>query len=181
MTTSARLLTSVPPEERERFTALAEDQGVSVSRLLAGLVHKAVRETPEAKIERLRESARQGKAPAEKYTVRLTSVDGARLEERAQRRSVTASGYVAHLLRAHLRASPPMPYGEFQEIKRVVNELAGIRAELSRLTEGIPGYEIEEGLKQSVVRLLPALRGIREQIQSALVINSRSWEAPDAE
>lgn len=180
MATSARLFTSVPPQEQERLTALAAEQGVSPSRLLAGLVHKAVLETPDAKIERLRQAALKDKSPAAKYTVRLTSADGARLEERAQRRGVTASGYVAHLLRAHLRASPPMPYGEFQEIKRVVNELAGIRAELSRLTEGASHWELEEGIKESVLKLLPALKGIREQIQQALTVNSRSWEAGDA-
>jgi hypothetical protein len=181
MATSARLFTSVPHEEGARLVALAAEQGVSAPRLLANLVRKAVRETPDAKIERLRLSALKDKAPAEKYTVRLTSADGARLEERAQRRGVTSSGYVAHLLRAHLRANPPMPYAEFQEIKRVVNELSGIRAELSRLTEGVPGFEIEEGLKLSVLRLLPALKGIREQIQSAHISNSQSWHAPDAE
>jgi hypothetical protein len=58
-------------------------------------------------------------------------LDAARLEARAQARGVTASRYVSHLLRAHLRADPPMPYGEFQELKRVVNELAGVRAAIA--------------------------------------------------
>ena len=54
-------------------------------------------------------------------------IDAALLEARAQGRGVTPSGYAAHVLRAHLRTDPPMPYREFEGLKRVVNELAGVR------------------------------------------------------
>jgi hypothetical protein len=94
---------------------------------------------------------------------------------------MTASGYVAHVLRAHLRADPPMPYGEFQELKRVVNELAGIRAAMAQLAsrEG-PAQALEPSLKDNVLKLLPALKQIRDKVQDTLVANSKSWEAPDA-
>lgn len=108
MTASARLLTSVEPDQRQRFSELAAAQGVSSSRLLARLVHRALIENPEEKVKRLLEEAAADKAPAEKYTVRLMGLDAARLESRAVARGVTASGYVAHVLRAHLRADPPM-------------------------------------------------------------------------
>ena len=97
MVASARLLTSVEPQQRERFSELAAAQGVSSSRLLARLVHRALIENPEAKVKRLLEEAAAGKAPAEKYTVRLMGLDAARLESRAQARGVTASGYVARI------------------------------------------------------------------------------------
>jgi hypothetical protein len=71
MTASARLLNSVEPEQRERFSELAAAQGVSSSGLLARLVHRALIENPEEKVRRLLEEAAAGKAPAEKYTVRL--------------------------------------------------------------------------------------------------------------
>ncbi len=130
MATSARLLTSVPEVERERFTALAAERGVSVSHLLARLVRTAIAESPTARLQRLTPAAANDKAPAEKYTVRLMGADAATLEDRAQGRCMTASGYVAHDLRAHLRAEPPMPYKEFQELKVVTNELASIRGAL---------------------------------------------------
>jgi hypothetical protein len=181
MAATARLLTSVPPDQRERFSALAQAHGVSSSKLLARLVHRALVEQPAAKVQRLLEESRAGKAPAEKYTVRLLGGDAARLEARAQARGVTASGYVAHVLRAHLRADPPMPYGEFQELKRVVNELAGIRAAMAQLAAGAGGgAALEASLKDNVMKLLPALKQIREQIQATLVANSKSWEAPNA-
>ena len=51
MVASARLLTSVEPDQRQRFSELAAAQGVSSSRLLARLVHRALIENPEAKVE----------------------------------------------------------------------------------------------------------------------------------
>jgi hypothetical protein len=176
MAVSARLLTSVPPDQRARFSELAAAQGVSSSKLLARLVWTALKENPDAKVKRLLEEAAAGKAPAEKYTVRLMGADAARLEGRAQARGVTASGYVAHVLRAHLRADPPMPYAEFQELKRVVNELAGVRAAMAQLAsrEG-PTQGLEPLLKENVLKLLPALKQIRDKVQDTLIANSKSW------
>lgn len=172
MTASARLLTSVEPEQHERFSELAAAQGVSLSMLLARLVRRALIENPEAKVKRLLEGAAAGKAPAEKYTVRLMGLDAARLESRAQARGITASGYVAHVLRAHLRADPPMPYGEFQELKRVVNELSGIRGAMAQLASREAATQgLEPSLKENVLRLLPALKTIREKGQDMLIAN----------
>jgi hypothetical protein len=181
MRQSARLKTSISSEQHDRFADLAAAQGVSASKLLARLVWTALRENPDAKVKRLLADAQAGRAPAEKYTVRLLGLDAARLEARAQARGVTASGYVAHLLRAHLRADPPMPYGEFQELKRVVNELAGIRLALAQLTSGeTSGSNLDASVKDTVMKLLPALKHIRERVQETLSANSKSWEAPGA-
>ena len=181
MPNSTQLKAYVDPEQQQRFAELAAAQGVSSSKLLAQLVWRALAEKPAAKAKRLTQAVHEGRAPAEKYTVRLMGLDAARLEERAQARGLTASGYVAHFLRAHLRANPPMPYGEFQELKRIVNELAAIRADLADLAarEG-PARAIEPSLQQNVMRLLPALKQIRERVQDTLVAHSKSWEAPDA-
>ncbi|MEO7208174.1 MAG: hypothetical protein ABI145_15660 [Steroidobacteraceae bacterium] len=181
MPASARLFATVPLDQRDRLSQLAYAKGLSVPRLLAGLVDKALAENPEEKVRRLRNQAQVDRAPAERYTVRLMGADAARLEERAQGRSVTASGYVVHLLRAHLRAEPPMPYKEFQELKRVVNELEGIRLALQQLVTYRSAREaVEVSLRENVLRLLPALKQIRDKIQDTLVANSKSWEVPNA-
>jgi hypothetical protein len=74
-----------------------------------------------------------------------------------------------------------MPYGEFQTLKRVVNELAGIRGALNELVTKPPaGTMIEEGLRENIFKLLPALKSIRTQVHYTLVANSKSWAAPDA-
>jgi hypothetical protein len=132
----------------------------------------------------VRRSATQGqddRQPAEKYTVRLMGIDAALLEARAQGRGVTPSGYAAHALRAHLRTDPPMPYKEFEELKRVVNELAGVRGALLQvISERASREMVEWSLRENVMRLLPALKQIREKVQDTLVANSKSWAAPGA-
>lgn len=181
MPASARLFAAVSIEQHDRLSQLAYAKGLSVPRFLAGLVDKALAENPEEKVQRLLAQAHDDRAPAEKYTVRLMGADAARLEERAQGRGVTASGYVSHLLRAHLRAEPPMPYREFQELKRVVNELSGIRGALQQLAMHPSSREsIEMSLRENVLRLLPALKQIRDKVQDTLMANSKSWETPNA-
>jgi hypothetical protein len=74
-----------------------------------------------------------------------------------------------------------MPYREFQELKRVVNELAAIRGAMAQLAsrEGAT-HGLEPSLKENVLKLLPALKQIREKVQDMLISNSKSWEAPGA-
>jgi hypothetical protein len=52
---------------------------------------------------------------------------------------------------------------------------------MSRLAsrEG-PTPELEPSLKENVLKLLPALKQIRERVQDMLTANSKSWAAPDA-
>lgn len=177
MPSPARLFTSVPAAQRERFAKLAAARGLSVSNLLARLVHDSLTETPHTQTQRLIYETTGGSTPAEKYTVRLTGADAAVLEKRAHSRGLTPSGYIAHLLRAHVRSSAPMPYTEFQELKRVVAELSGIRAAMVEVTtDRTRVYSIEPVLKENVLKLLPPLKAIREQVHAVLLANSKSWE-----
>ena len=181
MAACVRLFTSVPSDERVRFAQLANARGLSVSRLLAGLVERALAESSQPTVRRSATQGQDDRQPAEKYTVRLMGIDAARLEARAQRRGVTPSGYAAHVLRAHLRTDPPMPYKEFEELKRVVNELAGVRGALHQvISERASGEMVECSLRENVMRLLPALKQIRDKVQDTLVANSKSWAASGA-
>ena len=181
MAACVRLLTSVPSDERVRFAQLANARGLSVSRLLAELVARALAESSQETVGPLATQGQDDRQPAEKYTVRLMGIDAARLEARAQRRGVTPSGYAAHVLRAHLRTDPPMPYKEFEELKRVVNELAGVRGALHQvISESASREMVERSLRENVMRLLPALKQIRNKVQDTLVANSKSWAAPGA-
>jgi hypothetical protein len=180
MPATARLFATVPAEQQERLSELAYAKGLSLPRLLAGLVDKALAENPDEKVKRLVAQAQDDRAPAEKYTVRLMGIDAARLEERAQGRGVTASGYVAHLLRAHLRSEPPMPYAEFQRVKRAVSELTRIRVALQLLvTQGGTSEALDASLRDNVLRLLPPLKQIRDKVDALLMANAESWHTPN--
>jgi hypothetical protein len=39
---------------------------------------------------------------------------------------------------------------------------------------------LEPSLQENVLKLLPALKHIREKVQDMLVSNSKSWESPNA-
>lgn len=199
MATSARLLTSVPPAQDARFTALAQQSGLSKSKLLALLVDAAL--ARNAVPEQARPAAQEtGKGvergpvstwanrsatdepyiPPAKYTVRLRGEDAAALERRAEQRNMLPSSYAGQVLRAHLRASPPMPYAEFQTIKRLVNELGGIRGALFELlTAQRAGQRIDAPIIDAIQKLLPALKNTRQEVQNMLTANSRSWEIPN--
>jgi hypothetical protein len=74
-----------------------------------------------------------------------------------------------------------MPYGEFQELKRVVNELAGIRGAMAQLASREGSTQgLEPSLKENVLKLLPALKQIRDKVQDTLIANSKSWQTPNA-
>ena len=62
----------------------------------------------------------------------------------------------------------------------MVNELAGIRGALNELVTKPPaGTLIEEGLLESIFKLLPALKSIRAQVHDTVIANSKSWAVPD--
>ena len=83
MAASARVFASLPHKQHERLSQLADAKGLSISRLLAGLVERELAENPEERVQHLIAQAQDDRAPAEKYTVRLMGIDAARLEARA--------------------------------------------------------------------------------------------------
>lgn len=197
MATSTRLLTSVPHAQDARFTALAAQSGLSKSKLLAllidaALARNAVPEPTRATAQAAEKRVGPGTAaahrthedapyiPPAKYTVRLRGEDAAALERRADQRDMLPSSYAGQVLRAHLRAAPPVPYAEFQTIKRLVNELSGIRGALFELLAAQrAGQRIDAPIIDAIQKLLPALKITRQEVQNMLTANSRSWEAPD--
>ena len=119
--------------------------------------------------------------PPPKYTIRLQGLDAAALERRAEGREMPPSSHAAQVLRAHLRTSTPVPYQEFQQIKRIVNELGGIRASLFQLAaSAAQRSRFDAELCDAIRKLLPLLKSVREDVQNTLSANSKSWEAPDA-
>lgn len=157
---------------------------MSSSKLLAALINAALKQlpAPAPAPNRTGQGAKRApKAESTKYTVRLQESDAARLDERAAARGTAPSSYAAMVLLAHLRADPPMPHGEFQQLKRVVNELGGIRAGLAALAgTGASKSDLDGQTIAAIEKLMPRLKSIREEVQATLTANSRSWRAPDA-
>jgi hypothetical protein len=68
-----------------------------------------------------------------------------------------------------------------KQLKRVVNELAGVRAAMAQLAarDG-PMQGFDSVVQENLLKLLPALKQIRDKVQDTLIANSKSWEAPNA-
>lgn len=174
----ARLLTSVPAEQQLRFAQLAASRGLSSSRLLALMVEAIVTKHASAASTGTQVQAMRIPSQASsKYTLRLQSEEAVLFEHRAQRRQMQPSSYAAQVLRAHLRKNPPLPYEEFQQIKRLVSELAGARALLIDVTRLAPNSNgCDASVIDAVAKLLPALKSIRDDVHRMLVANVKSWE-----
>lgn len=174
----ARLLTSVPAERQLRFAQLAASRGLSSSRLLAMMVEAVLtKHALAADTKVLSSASSSGRGAASKYTLRLQGQEAALLEQRAQIRGMQPSSYVAQVLRAHLRKAPPLPYKEFRQIKRLVNELAGSRALLIEFTRRTAALgEGDASVIDAVGKLLPVLKTVRDDVHRMLVANSKSWE-----
>jgi hypothetical protein len=90
--------------------------------------------------------------------------------------------YVAALIRAHLRADPPMPTGELALMERSLAEVSSISRRLRQL--GRVG-EAGQGTASMPLPELETVRAEVEQVRQALrevvKANRISWESADAE
>ena len=86
--------------------------------------------------------------------------DGAAIAQRAGQRGMKASTYLAALVRAHLRANPPLPASELAALKQSVIVLAGLGRLLIEASRNpaVAGPERED-LRQQLGRTRACRRG----------------------
>jgi len=163
------------PERKARFAALAASRGLSQSRLL-GLVIDAVLTRNRVGAAAVDEQ-RVGAGQRDRVTLRLRPGDGKLLRLRAQSRGMNYTTYAAALIRAHLRASPPLPLAELAELERSLAEVSAMAADL-RL--GRPRQENPAGdIELSVI--VPAVERLLRQMRELVRANVLSWETGDDE
>jgi len=165
------------PEKKARFAALAASRGLSQSRLL-GLVIDAVlaRNRVDSVVEE--PSYRAGRG--DKVSLRLRPGDGKLLRQRARARGMRYSTYAAALIRAHLRASAPMPLGELATLERSLAEVSAIAADLRLLGRPMRG-EANPAWKTELSVIVPAVEELLRQMRELVKANVLSWEGADGE
>ena len=132
MNGSTHLSTWVSVETKQRFGALAGQLGLSESALLKRLVDLNLQ------CARGVESAAVPAPPVKlgrnsRLYVRLRSEDHLILRERAAGRAIAAATYASFVLRAHLRATVPIPDRELAELKRSVAALGLVGRNLNQI------------------------------------------------
>ncbi len=173
------LQTWVPRETKKRFTALATRRGMSESKLLALLVDAVLEQNPNPKTPAVVEV--DADAEPVKYTVRLRAQDGAQIDARAKGREMRPATYLALLVRAHVRQSPPLPIAEMNALKRAVAALNAVGRNLNQIAlASHRGESISAALRDVITKLMPAVQGVRETVKLQLAANARSWESGES-
>ena len=167
------------PDRKGQFAALAASRGLSESKLLGLLVDSVLERNPvdDAGDERHGET-RDG----ERITLRLRPGDGKWLRLRAHSRGMKYTTYAAALIRAHVRANPPMPIEELARIERSLAEVSALERRLSQIARGMRDeHGVDPGLREELAAVLRAVNEVRQAVREVVKVNRISWESADAQ
>jgi len=177
LTSRAPSITARPtPDEKQRFAALAARCGVSESTLALTAIRTLLSSDGSSISTPVTDSG--GRAATDRITIRLRPGDGRAINQRAARRGMRSSTYLAALVRAHIAASPPLTIDELAILKEGVSILAKLTRALTHSTQCIargeplhPRLQDELNLTRTVVAALE--RRTHDLARSALV----TWES----
>ena len=167
------------PDQKAGFAALAASRGLSESKLLGLLIDSVLERNPvhEAGEERQRE-AEEG----DRITLRLRPGDGHCLRLRARQRGMKYTTYAATLIRAHVRASPPMPLKELAQLERSMAEFSAIGRRLNQIAGAArEGQGVDPGLRVELAAVLKVVEELRQSLREVVKVNRMSWESADVE
>ena len=166
-------------DQKAGFAALALSRGLSESKLLGLLIDSVLERNP---VEEARD-VRHGEAgEGDRITLRLRPGDGRCLRLRAQRRGMKYSTYAAALIRAHVRADPPMPHEELARVERSLAEISLIGRRLNQIAGAVrEGQGVDSGLRPELTVVLRALEELRQTLREVVRVNRISWESGDVE
>lgn len=115
-------------------------------------------------------------------TIRLRPGDGKLLRARARVRDMNYSTYVSLLIRAHLRANPPMPLDELARFERGLAQLSAMLRGMAEL--GLPlreGKDLDPLLVLGITTICNAVDELKKMLREVVKANRISWESADAE
>jgi hypothetical protein len=168
-TVTARLT----PSEKKLFAALAASHGISESALaliaIRGLlssnrpVATAAPVVPEAAPDRI--------------TIRLRPGGGNAIADRAAKRGIKSSKYLAALVRAHVGLNPPLTNDELLALKKAVAVLARLGLLLARLSRSVAD---SSPVPNELLHFLTQIRSVVAEVEHRVHDLARaaliSWE-----
>ena len=163
------------PAEKERFATLAASRGVSES----ALALMAIRSVLDCKdVSEVSAAPGRRERSTDRITIRLRPGDRRAINERANRRDMKASTYLAALVRAHVATNPPLTENELDALKRGVIILAGLGRLLTRMfRDGARTGSMPIELLEELSRMRAMVAGL-EKVTSDLVCAAlKSWES----
>jgi hypothetical protein len=170
------LTTWVARDTKERFSAVAQYQGLSDSALLKRLIELAL-QSGSATSGPLAVAMGEVASRASRVTVRLRPDDQLLLRERASARGMAPATYVSVLVRSHLRALAPLPKEELVALRKTVSELGGIGRNLNQIARAAnQGDRVSGPGREDLKAMLRVCEGLRNHVKGLLFANLRSWE-----
>jgi hypothetical protein len=163
------------PAEKERFATLAASRGMSESALALIAIRslldgKGVSEANAASACRERSTDR--------ITIRMRPGDRRAINERASRREMKASTYLAALVRAHVATNPPLTENELDALKHGVILLAGLGRLLTRMSrDGARAGSMPRELQQELSRTRAMVAGLEKVTSNLVCAALKSWES----
>jgi hypothetical protein len=161
-------------EDKARFSTLAARSGLSESALALVAIRYVLGRSTKPASEAAGPALVRGPA-TDRITIRLRPGDGVSIEQRAAKRGMKPSAYIAALVRAHVTANPPWPAAELTALKQAVVVLAGVGrvlAQAARTSQGLSRDDLER--VRSAVAVLE--QRTHDFAKAALI----SWESRSA-
>ncbi len=167
-------------EKKARFAALAASRGLSQSKLLGLVIDAVLARNPVDSPAKESRGSRAGWG--DRVSLRLRPGDGKILRRRAQARGMKYSTYAAALIRAHLRASPPMPLGELAQLERSLAEVSALNESLSQIGLAMTQAQRDDSARMlELSAIVPAVEQLLQQMRELVKANVLSWESADGE
>ena len=167
------------PDRKGQFAALAASRGLSESKLLRLLVDSVLERNP---VDEARDDRNGEAGDGDRITLRLRPGDGKWLRLRALARGMKYTTYGAALIRAHVRANPPMPIEELARLERSLAEVSALERRLSQIARGMRDeHGVDPGLREELAAVLRAVNEVRLALREVVKVNRISWESADAE
>ena len=168
-------------ETKARFAALAAQQGLTESALLALLIDKVLAANTASELLKPIDRTRDEACASERLTLRLRPGDRAAADAKAAARRMKTSSYLTMLVRTHVRGVPVMPPAELDDLKSVAGHLAALGRQLRTISAstGVQGMR-STASQQLLADVGAAVEHAREAVAGVVRTNLISWEAGHA-
>lgn len=114
----------------------------------------------------------------DRITIRLRPGDRRVINERASRREMKASTYLAALVRAHIATNPPLTENELGAYKQGVILLAGLGRLLTRMSrDEASGGSLPKDLQQQLSLTRSMVAGLEKVTGKLACAALKSWES----
>jgi hypothetical protein len=166
------------PDRKGQFAALAASRGLSESKLLGLLIDSVLEHNP---VDQTGHERQSGVGDGDRITLRLRPGDGKWLRLRAHARGMKYTTYAAALIRAHVRANPPMPLAELARLERSLAEVSAISRRLNQIAGAVRERQgADPGLSLELGAVVSAVEELRQTLRNVVRVNRMSWESADA-